>query len=125
MVNRWGLLGGVVLAVLAVGTAGAEAVPDPTQPPAGWTESTPDSAPGEAPEEADSGSSQPLVLESVIDGLGRRMAIINGRRVSKGDHVRDYRIRRITGSRVELVGEAGVRVLRLFSGSQGVKEGQP
>lgn len=125
MGNRWRLLGVLALVVPLVSATCAEPVPDPTQPPAGWIESKSDSSPEETTAETDSGSSQPLVLESIIDGLGRKLAIISGQRVSEGEHVRDYRIRRITGSKVELVGEAGVRVLRLFPNSQDVKERQP
>lgn len=88
-------------------TASAQSLPDPTRPPAVPHVSA---GPAAAPAEE-----APLpVLQSVLIGKDRRMAIISGQRFEVGDQVGDARIVRITETEVLL--RAGTRqtTLKLF-----------
>lgn len=101
---RWLLL---VCAVAGTGIATGQELPDPTRPPTlPRAAADPIAAPAEE---------APMpVLQSVLIGKDRRMAIISGQRFDVGDHVGDARIVRITETEVLL--RAGVRqmTLKLF-----------
>jgi len=85
----------------------AQSLPDPTRPPfvARAGSKVVSVAPAEAP--------MP-VLQSVLIGKDRRMAIISGQRFDIGDQVGDARIVRITETEVLLRSGAGHTTLKLF-----------
>lgn len=97
----------LLLAVLGLGAYGAtwaEELSDPTRPPspaelAAWR--------GHAP----TGASSEFRLESILIGAGRRVAIINGRRLTEGETIDAATVVRIRPSRVEL--ELDGRTLQL------------
>lgn len=86
-------------------TCAAEALQDPTRPPAAL--SMPQ---GSAAALAPSGPQ----LQSVQISAGRRSAIISGQRVRLGDKVGDARVVRINENEVVLKGGSGLQTLQLF-----------
>lgn len=86
----------------------AQALPDPTRPPSGARVTA------EGPNAAAAASEPAPVLESVLIGRDRSMAVISGRRLFVGDRVGDARIVRITGTEVVLRSSEGQTTLKLF-----------
>lgn len=84
--------------------AAAQALADPTRPPAALGSSAADS---DKPEE-------PPALQSVLISPQRRVAIINGRSVQVGDKVGQARVARILENEVVLRDGKEVQVLKLF-----------
>ncbi|MEW6687739.1 MAG: MSHA biogenesis protein MshK [Pseudomonadota bacterium] len=91
-------------ATLAMASARAQALTDPTRPPQAI-------APGDAPQEA--GGTQ---LQSVLISPRRRLAIINGAMVSLGDTVGEAKVVKITETEVVLRKDGETEVLKLFPG---------
>jgi MSHA biogenesis protein MshK len=81
----------------------AEALPDPTRPPAEF---------GTSPTQA--GSPQESGLQSLIISTARRAAIINGNTVELGGKLGDSKLVEISESSVVLQGPQGRRTLALF-----------
>lgn len=90
--------------MLAMASARAQALTDPTRPPQ-------EVAPGDAPQEA--GGTQ---LQSVLISPRRRLAIINGAVVSPGDTVGEAKVVKITETEVVLRKGGETEVLKLFPG---------
>jgi len=88
--------------------AAAQALPDPTRPPSGARVTT------EGPSAAAAVSEPAPILESVLIGRDRRIAVISGRRLFVGDRVGDARIVRITETEVVLRSGEGQTTLKLF-----------
>lgn len=97
------MLWGAAVAGVAMG----QDLPDPTRPPA---------VPRVAAESAAAPAEQaPMpVLQSVLIGKDRRLAIISGQRFDVGDQVGDARIVRITETEVILRAGARQTTLKLF-----------
>lgn len=85
----------------------AQALPDPTRPPAS-ARSAAEAAGVPQPE------APAPVLQSVLIGRDRSMAIISGQRFDVGDRVGDAHIVRITETEVVLRSSAGLTSLKLF-----------
>ena len=103
----------VWFALLLVGVqgpvaAGGTAAVDPTRPPGG---SGAGSAAEESKEEAEGGD--PLKLESLLVGAGRRVAIISGQSVRVGERIRGFTVQNILRREVVLADGGETRVLRL------------
>ena len=96
---RWALAFGVVT---CAAVSAAEGLPDPTRPPAALAPK----APAETERRGDS-----LELRAVFFAEGRRIAIVNGRRLRVGDEIEGATVRAIGPGNVELVrGEERVRL---------------
>ena len=96
-----------LLCLLPVGLApAAEALPDPTRPPAeasimGGGGAVPAGGP---------------VLQSVLIGPGRKSAVIGGQLLEEGDLFGDAKVVKISEGEVILSGPGGEQTLRLFPG---------
>jgi len=91
-------------ATLAAGSARAQALTDPTRPPAYV-------APGAAAEQGNG-----TQLQSVLIAAGRRIAVINGNAVPLGGTIGDARVVKITESEVVLRRGDETEVLKMFPG---------
>ncbi|HEY0855714.1 MAG TPA: MSHA biogenesis protein MshK [Albitalea sp.] len=101
-----GLVAGTILAALlcAASPIAANALPDPTRPPAALHSAPAASSPGDA-----------LMLQSVLLGKGRTpAAVISGELVLLGGQVRGTRLVRITERHAVLKGPLGETVLALL-----------
>jgi MSHA biogenesis protein MshK len=101
----------VLAALLAAGSAGAQALADPTRPPPLLLARTPAGAQAASP------SSGP-VLQSVLVGRqagGRQVAVIDGETVRLGATFRGAVLVRITETEVELQRGRERQVLKLFA----------
>jgi MSHA biogenesis protein MshK len=98
------------LALLLAGgqaSAGGAAVADPTRPPEGR---------GKAASASDaSGGEPPLVLQSLLVGDGRRLAIISGRPVRVGERIQGLTVQNILQREVVLSDGGETRILRMGS----------
>lgn len=97
-------------AALAHGAAAAQALSDPTRPPASVYMPAPDPA---APQ-----ASQEPQLQSVLIARhqgGRHVAVIDGQTVRLGESFRGARVVRMTQNEVELADGKRRRVLRLYA----------
>ena len=95
------------LAALLAGPAGAQALQDPTRPPAASLAGTPAAPPAAIPQ-----------LQSVLVGRaagGRRVAVIDGETVRLGDTFHGARVARVGETEVELVRGRERQVLRLYA----------
>jgi MSHA biogenesis protein MshK len=101
----WRFLGAVYCFWAMTVPAGAENLPDPTQP----------ATPGSVTSGGAVVSSGP-VLQSVMISTGRRVAVISGQAVKLGEKYGDLQVIRITESEVVLQGEGGTQTLRLYPG---------
>lgn len=93
--------------LLAAGAAGAQALQDPTRPPAAAAAGYAAAAAQGAPR-----------LQSVLIGRaagGRHLAVIDGETVRPGDDFHGARVARIGENEVELVRGRERRVLRLYA----------
>ena len=94
--------------LLAAGAAGAQALQDPTRPPAAATPvATGTAAPAGLPQ-----------LQSILvarQAGGRHVAVIDGETVRPGDTFRGAKVARIGANEVELVRGAERQVLRLYA----------
>ena len=96
------LLGMVICQAPAVR---AEVLPDPTRPPDAVL----------APDKAEqSAAPQGPVLQSVLIGPARKVAVISGQTVMLGQMYADARVVRITETEVVLSSASGTRTLKLF-----------
>jgi MSHA biogenesis protein MshK len=105
-----------LLAALALcaGAADAQALQDPTRPPA-----------GAQPGEGGAGASGAPQLQSVLVGRApnaRRVAVIDGEMVRPGDSFRGARVARVSDTEVELVRGGERQVLRLYAPQAGGAE---
>ncbi len=101
------------VAALALGcfsAAWAQALPDPTRPPAAWLAAQPKAA--GAPSGADVESVPQL--QSLLIGPSRRYAIIDGQLVGVGDMFNDARVVAVRSTEVVLRSERGTQTLKLF-----------
>lgn len=96
------------LAWLLCGGAAAQALQDPTRPPAGAM------AVASAPSAAASGPQLQTILIGRGPG-GRHLAVIDGETVRPGDTFRGARVARIAENEVELANGRERRVLRLYA----------
>jgi MSHA biogenesis protein MshK len=97
-----------LVALLVAGGAGAQALRDPTRPPAGAT----------APAAGSLAASGPQ-LQSVLIARaagGRHVAVIDGETVRPGETFRGAKVARIGENEVELVRGRERQVLRLYAG---------
>ncbi|MFA9462306.1 hypothetical protein [Thiohalorhabdus methylotrophus] len=85
--------------------AGGGRVADPTRPPEV-------AAPG-GDRGSGGGEAERLVLQTLLQGPSRRLAIISGRSVRVGERIGGYTVQNILQDRVVLSGEGGTRTLRL------------
>lgn len=100
----------VLLGLLLAGgaaRAGGAAVVDPTRPPEGSGKAA------SASEGARSGT--PLVLQSLLVGDGRRLAIISGRPVRVGERIQGLTVQNILQREVVLSDGGETRILRMGS----------
>lgn len=93
-----------LLWLLAAGAAVAEALPDPTRPPAGYVPAA------QGGGTADTG---PRLQSVMLPKRGKPTAVISGQVVSLGDKVGDGRLARLTEGEAVIVGPQGVERLRL------------
>lgn len=95
-------------AVIAFAAAGAvaQALPDPTRPPASLA---PAAEPG-----ADAQSSLAPTLQSVIVAPNRKIAVINGQAVKLGEKYGDARVVKIAETEVVLKSGSELQTLKLF-----------
>ncbi|MBL8534623.1 MAG: hypothetical protein JNL33_12285 [Betaproteobacteria bacterium] len=107
VMNRRAMLTTLCPFVLALMTqaARAQSLPDPTRPPEGAV------AAGAAAEKE---GPQPLVLQSVLVGERRRIAVIGGTLVPLGGSVRGYTLTRVGEDDVTLTGPEGTLHLKLY-----------
>jgi MSHA biogenesis protein MshK len=96
-----------VALALALAAAAAQAVDDPTRPPAGLRGGPVRSAPGDG-----------LVLQSVIIAPGRRSAIISGEHVLLGGRIGAARLVTVNEASVVLLIGGNQRRLELYPGVQ-------
>ena len=96
---------GMLTALLCVGPwcAWAQSLPDPTRPPAAYTQGA----------NAEDTVRDP-VLQSIIITPQRRFAVIDGQRVELGARFGDARLMTITDTEAILVSAQGRQVLKLF-----------
>lgn len=94
----------ILVALLAGALAHAQALVDPTRPPATIESS------GERETSADSGP----VLQSVLISPSRKIAIINGQMLKLGDKFGEARVARITENEVVLRNGQQMQTLKLF-----------
>ncbi|TXT24521.1 MAG: hypothetical protein FD134_1472 [Gallionellaceae bacterium] len=92
-----------VFCILVSALCYAEALPDPTRPPAEF---------GASPTQA--GTPQESGLQSLIISPARRAAIINGHTVELGGRLGDSKLVEVSESSVVLQGPQGRRTLALF-----------
>ena len=92
--------------LLVAAVAGAQSLPDPTQPPAS----------GAPVRDLDSaGKANPTpILQSIIISPTRRLAIIAGHTLKQGDKYGDAKLVKITETEVVLRGSNGIQTLKLF-----------
>lgn len=102
-----------VAATLAMASARAQALTDPTRPPNA-------NAPAEAAQEA--GGTQ---LQSVLISPRRRLAIINGTMVPLGGMLGEAKVVKITETEVVLQRGEEKEVLKLFPGVDKQSTGKP
>ncbi len=104
------------VAALALGcfsAAWAQALPDPTRPPAAWLAAQAKAAPGTAMAGVAEPESVPR-LQSLLIGPSRRYAIIEGQLVGVGDTFGDARVVEVRPTEVVLRSERGTQTLKLF-----------
>lgn len=105
--RRARLLAPALLAMLVLSTgAGAQALQDPTRPPASVGAAAASAAASAAPQ-----------LQTILIGRGpggRHLAVIDGETVRPGDSFRGARVARIADNEVELVRGRERQVLRLY-----------
>lgn len=97
-----------LVAAFAGAAVGAEALPDPTRPPAFLF------APVDGEAAAAEAAKGGLVLQSVLIAPGRRTAIIGGKHGTIGERFGDLTLVRIDETEVVLRGPEGSRTLKLF-----------
>ena len=105
----------LALACCVAGNAGAQALQDPTRPPASLIAAAAGPAAGSAAPAAP-------VLQTVLIGRapgGRHLAVIDGETVRPGDDFRGARVTRIADNEVELVRGRERQVLRLAAADMG------
>jgi hypothetical protein len=95
----------VAIGVALAGVAHAADVLDPTRPP------SPASAASPLPGDGDDGR---LVLQSVLLGPDRQVAVVSGLPLTIGDEVRGHRLLRVTHSEAVLQGPSGPVTLSLY-----------
>lgn len=93
----------VVAVLLCHGSALAQIMNDPTQPPGATSLGEPETEQARAP-----------VLQSVIITPSHRAAIINGERVELGGKYRDARVLKITETEVVLRSAGRTEVLKMY-----------
>ncbi|MCC2955380.1 hypothetical protein LK542_07115 [Massilia sp. IC2-477] len=97
-------LAALMLASLASHGAGAQALLDPTRPPASL---------GARLDGVAAGDGQPRLQSVLIGRGGRQVAVIDGEMVRVGDSYKGARVARMTQTAVELVRGSERQVLRL------------
>jgi MSHA biogenesis protein MshK len=109
---------GTVVCVLVVSTTAAQALRDPTRPPAFASARAATAGKNEVPV---------WVLQSVLISPERRYAIINGEVVPLGGAIADAELVAINEERVTLRTREGLRILHLFPDVelQGVRPESP
>lgn len=115
---RWMILAALPATVLAAGGARAQALGDPTQPPAALT--APAGAAGVAA--ADPSEPAPLQLQSILvsrEADGRRVAVINGEVVRAGAKIGDAVVDSVGENTVVLRRGKHKETLRLFPANAG------
>lgn len=95
----------LAIGIALAGTVQAAEGQDPTRPPDAAT------APAAGAATADAGR---LVLQSVLVGPDRRVAVVSGMPLTIGDEVMGHRLLRVTGTGVVLQGPAGLVTLSLY-----------
>lgn len=95
----------LAIGIALAGTVQAAEVQDPTRPPDAAT------APASGAVNADAGR---LVLQSVLVGPDRRVAVVSGMPVTIGGEVLGHRLLRVTETGVVLQGPAGLVTLTLY-----------
>jgi len=96
-------------AVMAMGGAAATALPDPTRPPLAASAST-GAAAASAP------VPEPFLLQSIVFGPTRRLAVINGRQVHEGSALGEARVLQIKREAVLLEIQGRPTMLSLYPG---------
>jgi MSHA biogenesis protein MshK len=91
--------------------AAAQAIKDPTRPPAGFGGTAGEPATAEAP------AGGP-VLQSVMLSPTRRAAIISGQLVSRGENYGDAVLAEVAEDHVVLRRGGGLQVLRMYPGAE-------
>ncbi|WP_199724751.1 MSHA biogenesis protein MshK [Noviherbaspirillum saxi] len=94
----------IYLMAISAMTAGAQALPDPTRPPAALQKQTPET--DEAP--------AALQLQSILISPKRRVATISGQIVHVGDKVGEAQVVKITENEVVLRNGKDVQTLKLL-----------
>lgn len=90
--------------LVVAGSAGAEALPDPTRPPAAYVA---------APQGGETPDTGPRLQSVMLPRQGKPTAVISGQVVRLGDKVGDGRLTRLTEGEAVIVGPQGVQRLQL------------
>jgi MSHA biogenesis protein MshK len=100
----------------AAGTAGAQALPDPTRPPAALNARA-----------AASGTAEPSgpQLQSVLVSQGRRLAVIDGETYRVGQKVNGALLAAVGDDQVVLVQDKQRQVLKLYPTQHAVQHSAP